>query len=119
MQHSPPGPSSARDDSVAPVFLRMPTVMRLTGLVRSTIYRLIADQKFPSQCSRAPARSPGVARTSIAGAKRDPTSPTDGTRPASRRRVALRRSVSTMPLQDCNRRQLRKSGDAHRVTQEA
>lgn len=48
MQHSPPGPSSARDDSVAPVFLRMPTVMRLTGLGRSTIYRLIADQKFPS-----------------------------------------------------------------------
>jgi len=26
----------------------MPTVMRMTGLGRSTIYRLIADQKFPS-----------------------------------------------------------------------
>lgn len=25
----------------------MPTVMRMTGLGRSTIYRLIADQKFP------------------------------------------------------------------------
>jgi prophage regulatory protein len=30
-----------------PVFLRMPTVMRMTGLGRSTIYRLIADRKFP------------------------------------------------------------------------
>ena len=25
----------------------MPTVMRMTGLGRSTIYRLIADDKFP------------------------------------------------------------------------
>lgn len=33
--------------SVQPVFLRMPTVIRLTGLGRSTIYRLIAQQKFP------------------------------------------------------------------------
>jgi prophage regulatory protein len=33
---------------MTPVFRRMPTVMRLTGLGRSTIYRLIADQKFPS-----------------------------------------------------------------------
>lgn len=33
--------------SVQPVFLRMPTVIRLTGLGRSTIYRLIAEQKFP------------------------------------------------------------------------
>ena len=47
MQHTTPDSSSSRDDSVAPVFLRMPTVMRLTGLGRSTIYRLIADRKFP------------------------------------------------------------------------
>ena len=47
MQRTPPESSSARTDSIAPVFLRMPTVMRMTGLGRSTIYRLIADQKFP------------------------------------------------------------------------
>jgi prophage regulatory protein len=29
--------------------LRMPTVMQLTGLARSTIYALIADNKFPRQ----------------------------------------------------------------------
>ena len=29
-------------------FLRMPSVIRRTGLGRSTIYRLIAEQKFPS-----------------------------------------------------------------------
>lgn len=28
-------------------FLRMPSVIRRTGLARSTIYRLIAEQKFP------------------------------------------------------------------------
>lgn len=47
MQRTPPESSSARVDSTTPVFLRMPTVMRMTGLGRSTIYRLIADQKFP------------------------------------------------------------------------
>lgn len=30
------------------LFLRIGTVMRLTGLGRSTIYRLMADEKFPS-----------------------------------------------------------------------
>jgi prophage regulatory protein len=29
-------------------FLRMPSVIRRTGLARSTIYRLIAEQSFPS-----------------------------------------------------------------------
>ena len=33
---------------MTPVFLRLPNVMRLRGLGRSTIYRLIADRKFPS-----------------------------------------------------------------------
>jgi prophage regulatory protein len=35
-------------EAQATVFLRMPTVMRVTGLGRSTIYRLIAEDKFPS-----------------------------------------------------------------------
>lgn len=38
----------------APLFLRMPTVLRLTGLGRSTIYRLIADRKFPSPVRLGP-----------------------------------------------------------------
>jgi prophage regulatory protein len=41
-------------ESVMPVFLRMPTVMRMTGLGRSTIYRLIADRKFPSPVRLGP-----------------------------------------------------------------
>lgn len=48
MQHTPPESSPAQADPGMPAFLRMPTVMRMTGLGRSTIYRLIADQKFPS-----------------------------------------------------------------------
>jgi prophage regulatory protein len=38
---SPIEPSSA-------LFLRIGVVMRLTGLGRSTIYRLMADEQFPS-----------------------------------------------------------------------
>ena len=41
-------------ETVAPLFLRMPTVMRLTGLGRSTIYRLIADGIFPSPVRLGP-----------------------------------------------------------------
>jgi prophage regulatory protein len=34
-------------DGVAPAFLRLPSVMRVTGLGRSTIYRLMAEGQFP------------------------------------------------------------------------
>jgi prophage regulatory protein len=54
VQRTPPTPLSARANALAPVFLRMPTVMRMTGLGRSTIYRLIADQKFPSPVRLGP-----------------------------------------------------------------
>ncbi len=37
-----------------PVFLRMATVIRLTGLTRSTIYRLVADKRFPSPVRLGP-----------------------------------------------------------------
>jgi prophage regulatory protein len=35
-------------DRSGALFLRIGTVMRLTGLGRSTIYRLMADEEFPS-----------------------------------------------------------------------
>ncbi len=54
MQRNSPEPSSGRAEVVVPVFLRMPTVMRMTGLGRSTIYRLIADHKFPSPVRLGP-----------------------------------------------------------------
>jgi prophage regulatory protein len=37
----------ARAESSA-LFLRLPVVMRMTGLGRSTIYRMVAAKKFPS-----------------------------------------------------------------------
>ena len=40
-------PASPTADGTAPTFLRMPMVVRMTGLARSTIYRLIAKNKFP------------------------------------------------------------------------
>jgi prophage regulatory protein len=46
MPHPSTLPVPSATDLV-PVFLRMPTVMRVTGLGRSTIYRLMAEQKFP------------------------------------------------------------------------
>lgn len=37
-----------RDGSDPPsLFLRLPAVMKLTGLGRSTIYRMVADKQFP------------------------------------------------------------------------
>lgn len=35
-------------DAQAKPFIRMAAVMRITGLGRSTIYRLMAENKFPS-----------------------------------------------------------------------
>jgi prophage regulatory protein len=41
-------PIAARDGGDPPsLFLRLPAVMRLTGLGRSTIYRMVADNRFP------------------------------------------------------------------------
>lgn len=44
-RHNAPAPPTA--DGTAPTFLRMPMVVRMTGLARSTIYRLIATNMFP------------------------------------------------------------------------
>lgn len=54
MQRNPSVPTPRRTEVVTPLFLRMPTVMRMTGLGRSTIYRLIADRKFPSPVRLGP-----------------------------------------------------------------
>lgn len=54
MQRAPSDPMPKRADGVVPVFLRMPTVMRMTGLGRSTIYRLIAERRFPSPVRLGP-----------------------------------------------------------------
>jgi len=39
--------SAASPTPPTSMFLRMPSVVRLTGLGRSTIYRLMNDSKFP------------------------------------------------------------------------
>ena len=39
---------SAVSEVQAAEFLRLPSVVRRTGLGRSTIYRLMAERKFPS-----------------------------------------------------------------------
>ena len=44
-QTQPPPPSP---DAQTAMFVRMAAVVRMTGLGRSTIYRLIAEDKFPS-----------------------------------------------------------------------
>jgi prophage regulatory protein len=54
VQRNPSVPTPRRTDVVTPLFLRMPTVMRMTGLGRSTIYRLIAEHKFPSPVRLGP-----------------------------------------------------------------
>lgn len=54
MQRLPSEPVAGRNEAITPVFLRMPTVMRMTGLGRSTIYRLIAERKFRSPVRLGP-----------------------------------------------------------------
>lgn len=43
-----PIPSPHTVDAQPTVFVRMAAVVRMTGLGRSTIYRLMAEDKFPS-----------------------------------------------------------------------
>lgn len=52
LHHSTFPPSSSAEP--APVFLRLPSVMRVTGLGRSTIYRLMAEKKFPCPVQLGP-----------------------------------------------------------------
>lgn len=40
-------PTTARSDDATSMLLRLPAVMKLTGLGRSTIYRLVAERRFP------------------------------------------------------------------------
>lgn len=47
MQRTTTQTPTARTEVATPIFLRMPAVMRMTGLGRSTIYRMIADKRFP------------------------------------------------------------------------
>ncbi len=49
---------------MAVVFLRLQAVIRVTGLSRSTLYRLIADQRFPRPVRLGP-RAVAWRRTDI------------------------------------------------------
>lgn len=64
MRSIQPEPSPIRIDVEGSLILRMPTVMRITGLGRSTIYRLVADHQFPSPVRLGP-RAVGWRRVDI------------------------------------------------------
>ena len=46
--------ATANEWHSAPVFLRLPSVIRMTGLARSTIYRLVSEQQFPAPVRLGP-----------------------------------------------------------------
>lgn len=48
MRHNPTTLPAHAAETLPPVFVRMRLVMRMTGLGRSTIYRLMAEDKFPT-----------------------------------------------------------------------
>jgi prophage regulatory protein len=55
MQASPSDPVSGRASAgssaaMLPIFLRLGEVLRVTGLARSTVYRLMAENGFPAPC---------------------------------------------------------------------
>ena len=58
-----------------PRFARMATVVRMTGLCRATIYRMIADQRFPAQV-RIGARAVGWRWSDLDRWSKERTSPT-------------------------------------------
>ncbi len=43
-------PAGGSASPLSPAFLRMGDVLRLTGLARSTVYRLMAANGFPAPC---------------------------------------------------------------------
>jgi prophage regulatory protein len=47
MERSLPSRASKEGDDALPLFLRLPAVLRLTGLGRSTIYRMVSEKRFP------------------------------------------------------------------------
>jgi HTH-type transcriptional regulator/antitoxin HipB len=49
MQASPPSGAGAGPSAV-PSFLRLVDVLRVTGLARSTVYRMMAEHAFPAPC---------------------------------------------------------------------
>lgn len=47
MERSPQAINGASDDDSPSILLRLPAVMKLTGLGRSTIYRMVSERRFP------------------------------------------------------------------------
>ena len=41
-------PTQSELQDLPPIFLRLPAVLRATGLGRSTVYRMVAEHKFPA-----------------------------------------------------------------------
>jgi prophage regulatory protein len=70
MQHSEQPPNTPGIEGQRRLFLRMPLVVRLTGHGRSTIYRLIAERRFPPQVKLQAERLAGGPPTWIVGANR-------------------------------------------------
>jgi len=71
------GGATARAAAVVPpAFLRLPDVMRITGLPRSTLYRLMAEYGFPAPCR--------LGRRAV-GWRSDDIAQWSAARPASRR----------------------------------
>ena len=64
MKRSKPTTSRLGIDAVVVEFLRLPSVIRRTGLGRSTIYRMVAEQTFPSPV-RLGGRAVGWRRTDL------------------------------------------------------
>ena len=49
MQQTSSDSLATSPDPSLPLFLRVQTVVRMTGLARSTIYEMMADERFPKQ----------------------------------------------------------------------
>ena len=75
--HTASGSATERSAGAMPTaFLRLGDVMRVTGLARSTVYRLMAENGFPAPCR--------LARRAV-GWRSDDIAQWSAARPVSRR----------------------------------
>ncbi len=71
----PTEPGTTTSVESGPRFARMATVVNVTGLCRATIYRMIADKRFPAQV-RIGTRAVGWRWSDLERWSKERTSPT-------------------------------------------
>ena len=101
---------SAHADEPQRLLARLPTVIKLTGLGRSTIYPGLPRERFRCRCAWVRARLPGAGRIWSAGRNRALLSTTDSAPSAESRAGAARRQRTLDAVRGATRLRSRAGG---------